>query len=92
MAIKVASVEQVRQIEAAADRRGLSYAQMMHNAGAAACQLLLERVAVDESTRALFLIGKGNNGGDGLVMARQFAQTSRAAVHLYMLEARADDD
>ncbi len=92
MAIKVASVEQVRQIEAAADRRGLSYAQMMQNAGAAACRLLLERVAVDESTRALFLIGKGNNGGDGLVMARQLAQTSRAAVHLYMLEARADDD
>lgn len=92
MAIKVASIEQVRQIEAAADRRGLSYAQMMQNAGAAACQLLLERVAVDASTRVLFLIGKGNNGGDGLVMARQLAQTSRAAIHLYLLEARSADD
>jgi len=91
MAIKVASVEQVRQVEAAADRRGLSYAQMMQNAGAAACQLLLERMAVGESTRVLFLIGKGNNGGDGLVMARQLAQTSKADIHLYLLEARTDE-
>lgn len=92
MATKVASIEQIRQIEAAADRRGLSYAQMMQNAGAAASQLLLERVAVGEATRALFLIGKGNNGGDGLVMARQLAQTSQAKIHLFLLEARAADD
>ena len=92
MATKVASVKQVRQIEAAADRRGLSYAQMMQNAGAAACQLLLERVAVGEATRVLFLIGKGNNGGDGLVMARQLAQTSQAEIHLFLLEARTADD
>lgn len=92
MAIKVASVEQVRQIEAAADRRGLSYAQMMQHAGAAACNLLLDRVAVGQSTRVLFLIGKGNNGGDGLVMARQLADTSGASIHLFLLEARPADD
>ncbi len=92
MAIKVASVEQIRQIEAAADSRGLSYAQMMQNAGAAACQLLLERAAVGDATRVLFLIGKGNNGGDGLVMARQLAQTSQATIHLFLLEARTADD
>ena len=92
MVIKVATVEQVRQIEAAADRGGLHYAQLMQNAGAAACQLLLERVPIDETTRALFLIGKGNNGGDGLVMARQLAQRSPAAIHLFLLEARRADD
>ncbi|MYD38267.1 MAG: NAD(P)H-hydrate dehydratase [Chloroflexi bacterium] len=92
MAIKVASVEQVRQVEAAADQRGLSYAQLMENAGVAACSLLLERVAIDESTYVLFLIGKGNNGGDGLVMARLLAQRSPAQIHLLLLEARPPDD
>ncbi|MCY4144942.1 MAG: NAD(P)H-hydrate dehydratase [Chloroflexi bacterium] len=92
MAPKVASAKQARQIEAAADQHGLSYARMMQNAGAAACQLLLARVAVAESTRVLFLIGKGNNGGDGLVMARQLAQSSEAAIHLLLIEARSADD
>ncbi len=89
---KVASVQTVREIEAAADRQGLSYARMMQNAGAAACQALLERVAVNESTRLLFLIGKGNNGGDGLVMARQLALASKADLHLYLSQARDESD
>ena len=92
MSTKVASVRQVREIEAAADRQGISYAQMMQNAGAAACQALLERVPVDESTRLLFLTGKGNNGGDGLVMARQLALARGAKTHLYLLQTRDESD
>ena len=92
MPVKVATVQAVREIEAAADCHGISYAQLMQNAGEAACQALLDRVALGESTRLLFLIGKGNNGGDGLVMARQLALAADAQPHLYLMQARDDSD
>ena len=92
MSTKVASVGEVREIEAAADGQGLSYARMMQKAGAAACQALLQRVDIDESTRLLFLTGKGNNGGDGLVMARELALARGAMPHLYLLQARDESD
>ncbi len=39
--IKVVSVEQMRQIEAAADAAGVSYAEMMENAGSAVARRVL---------------------------------------------------
>ena len=92
MPSKIASVDKIRQIEAAADASGLPYAQMMQNAGAAACRALLKRVPVNASSRVLFLIGKGNNGGDGLVMAALMARSRQADIRLYMLQARDDCD
>ena len=88
MTVKVASVREVRRIEAAADRSVMSYAQMMLKAGEAAGAYLQARCPIDAGDRIVFLIGKGNNGGDGLVMARDLAQTTQAAVHLYLLESR----
>jgi NAD(P)H-hydrate epimerase len=45
---------------------------MMENAGAAAVRRLLEKIDV-ESKNILIFVGLGNNGGDGLVMARHLA-------------------
>lgn len=86
--MKVASVRQLRAIEAAADRSVMSYEQMMQNAGAEASELLQRRCAIYSATKIVMLIGKGNNGGDGLVMARDLAQSTDAAISLYLLEAR----
>lgn len=90
--MKVASVRQLRAIEAAADRAVMSYDQMMQNAGAAACALLQRRCAIDSATKITLLIGKGNNGGDGLVMARVLAHSTDAAVSLYLLESPDQSD
>ena len=46
---------------------------MMENAGAAAVRRLCERVPDIASKEVLILAGMGNNGGDGLVMARHLA-------------------
>ncbi len=92
MTIKVASVEEMRAIEAAADRSGLSYAQMMFNAGLAASSYLQRRIALTEKSVVIFLVGKGNNGGDGLVMASALARETPADIRLYLLEARGEDD
>lgn len=86
--IKVASVREIRAIEAAADRSVMSYAQMMVKAGVDASACLQSRVNISAKTRVLFLIGKGNNGGDGLVMAQDLARNTAADIRLYLLEAR----
>ena len=90
--MKVASVRAIREIEAAANRSIMSYEQMMLNAGAAASACLQARYPITEETNITFLIGKGNNGGDGLVMATDLAQTTAANIRLYLLEQRDDGD
>ncbi|MCY3914844.1 MAG: NAD(P)H-hydrate dehydratase [Chloroflexi bacterium] len=86
--MKVASVRQLRAIEAAADRSVMSYERMMQNAGAAASALLQRRRAITNASKITILIGRGNNGGDGLVMARDLARSTDADISLYLLETR----
>ncbi len=90
--MKVASISQVREIEAAADRSLMSYEQMMLNAGAAASALLQRRCRISSATKITFLIGKGNNGGDGLVMAHNLALSTAADIRLYLLAPRDSAD
>jgi len=46
---------------------------MMENAGAAAAKRLVEKFGDVKSKRVLVFAGLGNNGGDGLVIARHLA-------------------
>ncbi len=92
--VKVVTVEQMRQIEAAADAAGTRYAEMMENAGQAVAQRVLDVLAQHPAadTRVTLLIGPGNNGGDGLVAGRVIAENSSALVRFYLLAKRDDDD
>lgn len=90
--LKIASVEQMRQIEAAADAGGLSYDQMMQNAGRATALRAMAVLAGRENARVTVLVGPGNNGGDGLVAGRIIAQESKAAVRFYLLKKRDEND
>ncbi|MEA4920365.1 MAG: NAD(P)H-hydrate epimerase [Clostridiaceae bacterium] len=63
---------QMKEIEMRADACGLSYLEMMENAGKAAFDALIaERPLI--KTAAVFC-GNGNNGGDGFVLARMLKQ------------------
>lgn len=90
--MKVASVEQIRQIEARVDATLMSYARMMRKAGEAASARLRQLVDLRDGTRVAFLIGKGNNGGDGLVMALDLARQSSAQISIYLLQPRPASD
>lgn len=90
--IKVVTVEQMRQIEAAADASGLSYAEMMENAGRAVASRVQQIVAGREDVRVTVLVGPGNNGGDGLVAGRILAQEAKAQVRFYLLKERPAED
>lgn len=74
---------EMKRLEQQADAAGLSYRQMMENAGAAAAALAL-RTWLGAKSAAVFC-GKGNNGGDGFVAARHLANAG-LAVHLYLVE------
>lgn len=90
--MKVVSVEAIREIEATVDATIMSYEQMMLSAGTVAGTYLLNRLNITAKTRITLLIGKGNNGGDGLVIAHHLAQYSQAQIQLYMLESRSEED
>lgn len=65
--MKLVSVVQMRAIEKESDSKGVSYAQMMENAGCGLAELL-QVVAQEKGwEEATGLVGPGNNGGDTLV-------------------------
>lgn len=67
---------QMKTIEAFSDSHGVSYRQLMENAGAAAAELICKIAAEkDLSDGILIICGKGNNGGDGFVTARLLTET-----------------
>jgi len=67
------SVDQMMRIEENGHRMGFGRRMMMENAGAAAVRRLVEAFCDVHSTRVLVIAGTGNNGGDGMVMARHLA-------------------
>ena len=64
------TVDQMYQIENKGHGLGFLKKFMMENAGAAAVRRLIEKFGNVESKNILIFVGMGNNGGDGLVMAR----------------------
>ena len=61
------------QIEENGHQMGFLRKFMMENAGAAAAKKLVEKFGDVKSKKVLVFAGLGNNGGDGLVIARHLA-------------------
>ncbi|NOZ27149.1 MAG: NAD(P)H-hydrate dehydratase [Chloroflexi bacterium] len=89
--MKIVTTEEMRRIEREADARGLSYAQMMENAGRAVAEAVREETTWSRSAPILVLCGPGNNGGDGLVAARNLAQWGYS-VRAYCVKRKPDGD
>ena len=64
----ILNVEDVRRVEQALTREGVSISELMHRAGAAVSQEVLR---MGEVGRVVVLAGTGNNGGDGWVAAEE---------------------
>ena len=68
--MKVASVAEMRAMDCqAVERLFIPPEILMENAGLAACSVLIREIKV-KGQRCAVLCGPGNNGGDGLVVAR----------------------
>ncbi len=72
----ICTPSQMKIAEANAVKRGGTYIGLMENAGAAAAEEIIRRINVPRT--ALIICGKGNNGGDGFVIARLLADKGTA--------------
>ena len=88
---KIVTVEEMIQIEKAADAAGHSYAKMMEHAGKSVADALLAKFPDITGKHVLVLAGTGNNGGDGLVAARWLAEAG-ATLAIYLTKERPADD
>lgn len=88
--MKIVTVEQMRRLEMEADAAGVTFASMMELAGKGVAHALAQRPDLTQAT-LLILVGKGNNGGDGLVTARALHDAG-ATVKVYCLQPPDDAD
>lgn len=81
--MKILSAQQIRQADAyTIEHEPVSSLELMERAATAACHALLRFLEKRQlkPKRFQFFCGRGNNGGDGLVMARLLSHTHSVAV------------
>jgi len=72
MATKILTAKQMQEIDRiSSEKLGIPSLVLMENAGRNVFRLLEEKFPQLATERILMLCGKGNNGGDGFVVARQ---------------------
>ena len=74
--MKALTAEQMRQADRLAIERGIPGEVLMENAGRAVTEFLEREFTPLGDQRVLIFCGKGNNGGDGLVVARLLHERS----------------
>lgn len=69
----VVTSNQMYQAECNAVKRGISFPQLMENAGQACAKIIKNHFCISKENpkKILILCGKGKNGGDGFVIARK---------------------
>ncbi len=69
---KILTADQMREIDRLTiEERGVPGLVLMENAGLRVREFLAEKYSPLNAQRIVILCGKGNNGGDGLVVARR---------------------
>jgi NAD(P)H-hydrate epimerase len=77
--MKLVTVTQMKAIEKEADASGLSYNQMMENAGIGLAEIILDLYPDEELVKVFGLVGPGNNGGDTLIALAELAEAGWSA-------------
>lgn len=69
----VVTSKQMYQAECNAAKRGISFSQLMENAGQACAKIIKKQFNISRESKkdVLVICGKGKNGGDGMVIARK---------------------
>ena len=89
--MRVVTVAQMKSIEAEANSRGVSYAEMMARAGNGIAEIAFKEFSSISNKCALGLIGSGNNGGDTLIALEHMALKGWR-VMAYLVSQRDADD
>lgn len=78
----VVTTAQMKAAERRCDAGGISYAQMMENAGRACAREIIP--LAKGGKRVVILCGSGNNGGDGLVISRILHESGILALVVFV--------
>jgi len=89
--VKIVTADQMRQIDQECAKAGLPTNVLMENAGKAVAEEVRRILGTIDKQSILILIGPGNNGGDGLVVAH-YLHDWGAKVNLYLLSQRPSGD
>lgn len=84
------TTEQMRHLEQAAVDAGATWSGLMEHAGWGVAHEVLRLLGDPQRQRVVVLVGPGNNGGDGLVVARHLHDAG-ATVQLYIWQRAAID-
>lgn len=88
--MKLVTVEQMKAIEQEADANGLSYDDMMENAGLGLADFILDVFADEVEPSVLGLVGPGNNGGDTLIAMTHLVKEGWKA-QAYLVKRKSDE-
>jgi len=89
--MKLVTVPQMISIEKEANANGLSYAQMMQNAGRGLAEITADIISDNDWDTVLGLVGSGNNGGDTLIALTHLVKEGWH-VRAYIVKRRQDDE
>src|SRR6185436_18817293 len=80
MSIKVLTASQMREVDRVSiEECGIPGRVLMENAGESVAEVLAQKYAPLTRQRIAVLCGKGNNGGDGFVVARHLRMRGQSA-------------
>jgi hydroxyethylthiazole kinase-like uncharacterized protein yjeF len=84
-AVKILTAEEMREVDRlTSEREGIPSATLMENAGASVARFIETRFQAYRQRKIVVLCGKGNNGGDGFVVARHLRNSgARPEVYLF---------
>ena len=88
--MKLVTVSQMQAIEKEADAGGLTFEQMMENAGRGLADLVLDLYVDEVEPEVVGLVGSGNNGGDTLVALSALAAAGWKA-RAYLVKRKKDE-
>ena len=88
--MKLVTVAQMQTIEKEADAGGLTYDQMMENAGQGLADIVLDLFLDEIEPEAVGLVGPGNNGGDTLVALTALVEEGWKA-SAYLIKRKKDN-
>ena len=87
--MKLVTVTQMQEIEKEADASGLTFDQMMENAGHSLADVILDLFVDEIEPEVVGLVGPGNNGGDTLIALTALVQDGWKA-SAYLVKRKKD--
>lgn len=90
--MRVLTVENTRRVEELANDEGISYFQLMENAGSYCARIIRKTFENTDRRKVLVVCGKGKNGGDGFVIARKLSENNYNVTVMMAMGMPSDSD